>query len=301
MNSIANIKARIVSNIIGVLPQWIKKPLLVLITPLFILGLIIGFVNDVFDFRKNISDEQVAGDTSIVKPQSETVIPAPTIAYDNNCYTGWIDFSPKYWEGLSSRFEEVNEVYTLPDIRKKVDSVAYYLKPCRGSIIAKIEFIPYSGKLINLNMYYGNWFRWEIGGRDLNSVKLYKNFEGCTAFNHATMVDTKNKYLPDGQKMLTGQAIIASMSVFLTVEGKLRTEVHLKFTSVKTGKIVNNRDSFFHEFDVSWRCDENTVLDINKDLERIGIGLMRSSKEEDELPKVKFIKFQVSDYIIEEQ
>lgn len=246
---------------------------------------------------KKSTAEQVAGDTSIIKPPSTTVIPMPTIAFDNNCYTDWIDFSPVYWEGLRSRFEEVGGVYTLPDIRKKVDSVAYYNKPCKGNISASIEFISYSDKLINLNIYYGNWFRWEIGGRDLNSAKLYKNLEGCSAFKNANLVDTNNKYIPDKEKMMIGRTIIASMPVLLTVDGKLRTELHLKFTSAKTGKIVNNRKSFFYEFDVSWKCDENTVLDISKDSERVGIGLMRSSQEEDELPKVKFIKFQITGHL----
>lgn len=216
-----------------------------------------------------------------------------------NCYTGWIPFLSEYWEGLSSGFVEVNGVFTLPDKKKMVDSVAFYFTPCKGSIKADLEFNSYSEKLINLDIYYGNWFRWEIGGRDLNSVKLYKNLEGCTAFKYAVPVETKSKYLPNGLKLPVEQPIQASMLVFLTESGKLRTELHLEFIS-ENGQRTLIDDEFHYEFDVSWKCDEKTVLNINNDTQRIGIGLMRSHVENDELPHVHLEKFMVQEYSAEQ-
>lgn len=238
---------------------------------------------------------------NIIKKQMPRTKPSAPPNFNNgeNCYTDWIDFTKDKdkWEGLISRFEEVNGVFSVPDQTKQVDSVAFYQKPCKGGIKADLEFVPYSEKLINLNLYYGNWFRWEIGGNDLNSVKLYKNIEGCTAFKNARPVETATKYLSAGEKIKTKELVYASMLVFLTESGKLRTELHLKFTSSRTERTVEANDLFYYEFDVGWKCDQNTVLNIENDYERIGVGLMPSFINKDaETPRVRLNRFRTNEY-----
>jgi hypothetical protein len=290
-----NIKSKIEEGIYRILPFWLKKPItFILIASCFLIAILAG-LNTIFDFKKNISRGQVAGDNSLaIESSIPTSTQIPKIAFSNNCYTDWVTFTNDYWEGLRSKFLEVNGVYTIPDRKTKFDSVAYYIKSCKGGIKAELKFISFAEKLINLNLYYGTQFRWEVGGNDLRSVKLYKN-KSCTANWYGKEVDTENKYLPIGEAILPGQPTSSSLLVFLTADGKLRTELHIGFISPKSGEKVVD-DLFYYEFNVGSACDSETVPNIDLDYERIGVGLMRSSYEVAEPPRVKFNEFRIKIY-----
>lgn len=247
-------------------------------------------------FFSQTIDGSVIGVKSQIKPTIEIARPTPRLVVDsdNSCYTDWVAFTNDYWEGLHSKFWEVNGVYTIPDKKTTFDSVAYYVRSCKGGIKAELKFISFAERLINLNLYHGTQFRWEIGGNDLRSVKLYKN-RNCTANWYGKEVDTENKYLPMGEKILPGQLTNVSLLVFLTADGKLRTELHIRFTSPKSGEKEVD-DLFYYEFNVGPVCDSETVPNINLDYDRIGVGLMRSSYEIAEPPRVRFNEFRVGIY-----
>lgn len=236
--------------------------------------------------------------------EEKTLISIKDEGQETNCFTGssWQPFSDDIWPGLRSRFERVNGVYTIPELLKGVDSVSYYSKPCKGGIQFRMAFVPFSLTLININQYYSSWFRWEIGGNDLNSVKLYKNSDGCTAMKQVREVKTESQYFPTGKRVKSGEQVITEMLVYLTKSGKLRTELNIpEFVSEKSGEQESIYDRFFYEFDVSvWKCDEDTVLNVEQDAESIGVGLMPSSfsYENAERPRVKLEYFIVEPYVI---
>lgn len=211
---------------------------------------------------------------------------------EESCYKDWGPINGNNWEGLSKGFESVGNVFSPPREERQVDSVAWYKIPCKGGIKADLEYVSYSENIINLNIYYGNWFRWEIGGGDLRSVRLYKNTKGCKAFQGSLMVDTHNKYLLTGEIVPKLKTTI-SMLVFNTKAGKLRTELHI----AQNGKDpINDNERFYYEFDVGLKCNDNTLLNIDSDFERIGIGLMKSYPEGDERPRVTFESFRINEY-----
>lgn len=277
-----------------------KRPWVIigLVSILALLKFIIPPIYDQFVSSKfeTYTKGQIIGGKSEIESPTAMASPTPQLSanHNGNCYMDWVAFTNDDWEGLYSRFLEVNGVYSLPDKKNSFDSVAYFIKPCKGGIKAEFQFVSFTEGLINLNLYYGTLFRWEIGGNDLRSVKLYKN-RSCSANWYGKEVETEHKYLPRGEVILPGQQASASLLVFLTVGGKLRTELHIKFMSPKLGeKIVD--DLFYYEFDVGPDCDSETVPNIDFDYERIGIGLMRSSYEAAELPRVEFNEFRIGIY-----
>ncbi|NCN59042.1 hypothetical protein COW99_01010 [Candidatus Roizmanbacteria bacterium CG22_combo_CG10-13_8_21_14_all_38_20] len=271
----------------------------------FILFTILKFFNpqEISNNKKEINQSSVLGDNNFITyNQNVTPMPSPNIT-ENNCYVdSWIPFDAHNWIGLNYLFNEINGIYSPKKVGGDtiiIDSVASYNKPCKGPVDFKIKFIPRSNKLINLNLYYGTWFRWEIGGNDLRSVRLYKNEDGCsTAFKGIDSVEIPNTYLTNMDRFTTGEPITATMFVYLTKKGTLKTELLFAYKSAITRENISVTGRFFHEFDVSDSCSKNNeLLDITKDSQLIGVGLMPSKGQFShlgELPKVEFIEFTVA-------
>jgi len=187
-------------------------------------------------------------------------------------------------------------VYTLPNPMKKVDSVAFYPISCSGAFMAQFIVIPLSETLINLNLYFDSWFRWEIGGKDLRSVRLFKNMDGCTsAMKNVEQVYIENEYLAGHDQISFGEPLDVIFSVFPTETGKLKTEVDLTYVSLKDKRQRNVKGWFYYEFDIDETCGKESVLNILNDKFRIGIGLQPSSvnSENIEKPKIKLDKFKI--------
>ncbi|MBL7158942.1 hypothetical protein ISS85_00495 [Candidatus Microgenomates bacterium] len=221
--------------------------------------------------------------------------------YPSSCMTGnnkeWLPFSVEHWQGLNANFLKINDsLYSLSSPSKGVDAIAFYSKPCADAFTVEFKIIPYSENLMNFNLYYESWFRWEIGGNDMRSVRLFKNSEGCRAMKRVKKIKTKEEYLPDHDKIMPEQPVLITFSVFPTKSGKLKTQIDLEYISAITKEEVTVNGRFYYEFDMSWNCDENTVLDINTDTYRIGVGLQRSSLENREIPKIGLEKFRIKPF-----
>jgi len=216
---------------------------------------------------------------------------------NTGCLTRWSSFSTNEWQGLNANFLNINSnLYTLPTPGKGVDAVAFYSKPCTSGFVAEFKVVPYSQSLMNLNLYYESWFRWEIGGNDMRSVKLYKNSQGCTAMKNVRKVKIQDEFLPEHDEIMPEKPVSITFSVFPTESGNLKTKIDLTYTSTLTKEKVIIAGRFQHEFEMNWSCDENTVLDINKDSYRIGIGLQKSSVKGREIPKISFDEFRISHF-----
>lgn len=205
---------------------------------------------------------------------------------------GWVDFDKDHWDYISRFVKQGDNIFTLDGFDRKIDSVMRYKKSCKGDLVTELEFSPLVKELIDLNIYYDSWFRWEIGGRDRNSVRLYKNNSGCQAMKEAVPVELgRSPFLFDGSKLMVGSVVTVKMEIHLNQLGGLDTVLGLSYLN-KEGDPM--RDNFRHSFDINQSCSDNGVLDINDDYGQIGVGLMKSSEFSDPLPKVKLLRFRIT-------
>jgi len=273
-----------------------------------IIGVIIsvGFVSwgvlSIYEKIQNVQlnnaslGEQNVSPVPQTKPTSQEEI---IIAQVLGCGTNgdWIPFTDEYWNGLNKGFEKVGNIYTLPKEPRNVDTVAYFKNSCSGSVKSETQFTPRSESLVNLNQYYDGWFRWEIGGNDLRSVKLYKNADGCTrSMKRIVLIDTKKKYFTDTTKIKIDEPVTVTFLAFLNLKGKLRTEIELDFTSATSSAKVHE-SGFFYEFDIDDSCGSvGSVINPYKDSQEVGVGLQPSASSSAEMPKVEFQQFRIKPY-----
>jgi hypothetical protein len=133
----------------------------------------------------------------------------------------------------------------------------------------------------------------------LRSVRLFKNTDGCTsAMKNVQVVDIENEYLPNHDQIISGEPLIISFSVFLTDQGKFRTEINLTYMSSKTKKEESLNGYFYHEFEIDGTCSEKSVLNFLNDRYRLGIGLQPSNTTSATLerPFIKLSKFIINPY-----
>jgi len=74
------------------------------------------------------------------------------------------------------------------------------------------------------------------------------------------------------------------------------TTVKLDYESATTQ--LPTSATFYHEFEIGLTCNQNTVLDLDTDYERVGVGLAIASTSAE--PKIRLNSFEIKPYIQED-
>lgn len=268
------------------------------VTIIVVIGALLYGVFSLINWKNEYRINAVEADKTFTNSPTPIPSPSPQIQpLKTDCdQREWLEFTDDKWEHLSW-FTQVNGVYSLPSEHTVKDITTEYKTPCKGGIIYSVRFIPITAELIDLNMYFGNWFRWEIGGNDRRSVRLYKNTLGCAAMKDVVEISTKKKYLDNHRVISLENPVTASMSAYLTETGKARTEVFLTYIDENSGEEFTE-NGFEYEFEVNPSCGENytanKILNIDENEERFKIGLMKSSWYPEVLPSVKLIEYRIA-------
>lgn len=265
---------------------------------IFIISLAAGQVKNVFFDTK----EEVHKPVFTPTPLPENT-PHPETFGTSDCKTlDMSNFTKNEWSGFSW-FSISNGVWTLKEENKiETDAVIYYLTNCTGNSLVQFHVTPRLEDFINLNVYLRGQLRWEVGGRDRRSIRLWKNTVGCQSGEIKGAEPLLNMYLPNHDEILIDQPLIVNMATYFLKNGKIRNELWLTYSSKKnTGQeITTPRSSFFYDFEAGSICDTNHLPNINQESYQFGLGLQQTIlKAEDiqpKMPRVSFEKFKISDF-----
>lgn len=186
-----------------------------------------------------------------------------------------------------------NGVWTIGS--KENDAAIYHNIGCVGGSLVEYSVVPRLENYLNINIYQRGQLRWEIGGGDRRSIRLWKNVEGCaTEVKGAKLI--LEKYLSDHDSILIDQELVIHSALFYLPNGKIRSEIWLTYSSEKNnGKVITTpREEFFYDFEPGSVCDKDHFPDINKEPYQPGIGLQKSQITPDILPKVEFNRYRIS-------
>ncbi len=219
----------------------------------------------------------------------------------NSCYTkDWLPITSENWDDLSSLLF-IGSIATLPISPRKRDARFVYKSACLGSSVFSIEFIPRESLFVNLNIYYNQWFRWEFGGQDRRSIRLFRNADGCTTMKRVSSV-TEN-FLPKHDSVSVDMPVMLTVSTYLSGRGKIRTQFDIRYYSEKTGVESELTGRYYYDFEADDSCNAG-FPDINRDYYGIySVGLMPQKaqiKYDSEgnviRPKVEFLRFLLAPY-----
>lgn len=222
------------------------------------------------------------------------------------CFTeGWVNFDPKNdeWSRMSW-FNISNRVWSI-DTTTKQDVTLQYKKRCLGASLVEIEVIPRLEDFLNINIYLSGLLRWEVGGQDRRSIRLFKNIEGCPSGAIKNVVPLKlgEEFLPNHDEILIDQPTTIHMATFFLPNGLIRNKLWLTYTSKnQNGKqVMLNPKMFYYDFLPGSDCDLDHLPDINQESYGIEIGLQPMSSPSNKniesiSPRVTFDQYKISPY-----
>lgn len=244
-------------------------------------------------------DDNIKSQGSTV-PSSPMQDKEPVLLGSSDCTTEWTQFNPKNWVGMSS-FEISNDVWTINTQKKVKDTVIYYKDLCTGGTVIEYQVTPRLQNYLNINVYLRGLLRWEIGGNDRRSIRLWKNTENCAdEIKNAVPIKLDNEYLQKSDEILINQPLYIYLATFYLTNGAIRNELWLNYSSkIMNGeRVTTPRGTYYFDFDSSSVCDMTHLQDINSEPYQFGLGIQRSNNINnfDLLPKFSFDKFRIKQF-----
>lgn len=251
-------------------------------------------------------------DVALASPTPDNPFPPinpPVLLGATDCNTlDWKNFDKNGWSGLSW-FSISDGVWTLPYPQtSQKDAVIYYKSSCAGGSLMQYQVIPQLENFLNINAYLRGQLRWEVGGKDRRSIRLWKNTVGCESGEIKGAIPiTPNMFLPNHDEILINQPLIINVATFFLTNGIIRNELWLTYASKNNnGQVITTpRGTYYYDFEPGSICDKNHLPDINQESYQFGLGLQQASGSTQikdgeqnipELPKVSFDKFKISPF-----
>ncbi len=283
-------------------PLFFLIILLLLVASGITITMAINLGEKIFSGEKVEQKNDAKTKSSIKKEETNReVLGSETVSSCSNLE--WHSFKDSDWLG-KSYFSISNGVWTLPFEKQNKDAVLYSNISCRGSTQVEYEVIPRLEEFINLNLYVRGQFRWEIGGNDRRSIRLYKNVYGCESGEIKNVIEIKLKsnFLADHDEILINHPLLIYNSTYSLPNGLIRTEVSLKYASKNNnGEIVTtDKNLYYYDFNVGLECSEFHLPDINVNAYQYGLGLQKNSiykSQDTSQPRVSFEKYRVFELI----
>jgi len=217
-----------------------------------------------------------------------------TSEWENIVQEDWLQWT---WFSIS------NGVWTIGSPETENDAAIYYNIGCVGGTLVDYEVIPRLKDYLNINVYQRGQLRWEIGGGDRRSIRLWKNTVGCnTGETKSPEIKSparlKEYFLPDHDEILVNQNLVIHSSLFYLPNGMIRSEIWLTYSSKNgNGNIVTTpRETYCYDFEVGSVCNSNHFPDIYQEPYQPGIGLQKSQSQPSLLPRVEFNKFRITPF-----
>lgn len=238
-----------------------------------------------------------------ISNNATNTLPTPDVEGATDCDTKeWKNFSSTDWLQYSW-FIISNGVWSLPDIPKPQDAAIYLKSSCAGGSLIQYQITPRLDNYINVDTYIRGQLRWEIGGGDKRSIRLWKNDDGCGNGEIKHAVPVKQWFLPNHDEILVDQLLTINMATFFLSNGRIRSEIWLNYPSLKNGgqNVTTPRQTYYHDFKPGSVCDTDHLPDINSESYQFGLGLQAATSSAEpkiklESPKVSFDKYKIGPF-----
>ncbi|TSC85380.1 MAG: hypothetical protein G01um101416_887 [Microgenomates group bacterium Gr01-1014_16] len=273
----------------------LKAPLATIIWLLIVSIILVILLLLLFKFYKTVTATSAQPDNKSANPtpmfgQDHNQSPedrVPTLGTSDCVSPDWNTFDQENWSGMSW-FSIANNVWTLSSPELEKDAAIYYKDHCTDGSLAEYQIIPRLENYLNINVYIRGLLRWEVGGRDRRSIRLYKNVAGCGTgeIKKSILIELPNEYLPNHDEIPINQPLIIHSAIFYLENGKIRSEVWLTYSSPKRGGeiVTTPRETYYYDFEVGSKCSLTYMPDINKESYQHGIGLQQISNNSSDNP-----------------
>lgn len=271
--------------IVSMIPRNIRMMIAVLVVILVALG---GMTLYVRIFKPNflLSEKQPKGESSRGQVNSTPEVKGlQTSKPDKTTSPPFLPINVENWSGLDHFIIDQSNLWKIKNKNTTVDPVVRYRgnQSQKGGFAFSLLWTPQASKP-NLNIYFGGYFREEIGSGDLSTSRLFTNNIGCEngSIQNATesaryiMTAKKTRFR---REVLTKDSIDTKGKVIVTLMVFQRDNQNIASLAINyLSKVTGKRETYGFEnmetrFEIGSLCDRRHIPNLSASSELIGFGV----------------------------